>query len=202
MSPDSLLLASCSADATIRVWHMSGSAQEQPNCLKTFRGHDGAVSAVEFSADSSRLFSCGRDGVLRMWDVAAGLKRVPSAAAASSSISTHTGTSVFATSATDGAGGAALWARCLCLVSVFPVPFFPFYPNTESLCFARALCLAYFQPVFAQARPLFLSCFLAFSDSKRRGPGARGCWEWRRGPEAARRRGQKPRCDVRSYACG
>jgi WD40 repeat protein len=51
---------------------MSDKAQQQPNCMKTFRGHDGAVSAVAFSSDSSRLFSCGRDGTVRLWDIAAG----------------------------------------------------------------------------------------------------------------------------------
>jgi WD40 repeat protein/serine/threonine protein kinase len=61
------LLASASADRTVKLWDMA-TGQE----LRTMKGHNAGVSSVAFSADGRLLVSGSYDQTARLWDVATG----------------------------------------------------------------------------------------------------------------------------------
>jgi WD40 repeat protein len=61
---DSKLLASGSADSTIRLWN----AKNQ-KLLNTLYGHAGEVWSVAFSHDRKWLASGSADGTVRLWGV-------------------------------------------------------------------------------------------------------------------------------------
>ncbi|KAK9475040.1 WD40-repeat-containing domain protein [Dipodascopsis tothii] len=64
-----VLLASGSADLTIRLW----AATDEYRPVRTLAGHEHSVSAVRFSADGRQLVSGSRDASVRVWDVASGV---------------------------------------------------------------------------------------------------------------------------------
>jgi hypothetical protein len=67
-SPDGNILASGSADKSIRLWDMhSGQA------LQTLRGHVSRVSAIAFSPNGKILASGSSYGTIRIWDGKSGL---------------------------------------------------------------------------------------------------------------------------------
>jgi WD40 repeat protein len=67
LSPDGALVATASADSTIRVWEAATGG-----LLTVLRGHEGDVTGVAFSADGQMLASRGNDDTLRLWRVISG----------------------------------------------------------------------------------------------------------------------------------
>jgi len=67
-SPDGKLLASASADKTVRLWDVaSGTQHGEP-----LTGHTDFVNDVTFSPDGKLLASASADKTVRLWDVATG----------------------------------------------------------------------------------------------------------------------------------
>jgi WD40 repeat protein len=58
------LLASGSADNTVRLWRVSDGA-----LLRTLEGHTGSVASAAFSPDGRLLASGSIDGTVRLWGV-------------------------------------------------------------------------------------------------------------------------------------
>jgi len=64
-SPDGKLLASVSADETLRLWDVATGKQHG----EPLTGHTDLVSAVAFSPDGKLLASASADQTVRLWDV-------------------------------------------------------------------------------------------------------------------------------------
>jgi WD40 repeat protein len=67
VSPDGAMVATASADGTIRVWETATG-----QLLMVLRGHEGDVTGLAFSADNRMLASRGSDDTLRLWRVISG----------------------------------------------------------------------------------------------------------------------------------
>ncbi len=70
INSDGTLIASGSADTTIRLWDLKLGGK-----FTVLRGHTDAVNAVAFSADDALLASGSGDKTIRLWDVASGQTR-------------------------------------------------------------------------------------------------------------------------------
>jgi WD40 repeat protein len=65
--PDGTILASCSEDRTIKLWHtITGE------CIRTLCGHTSRIWSVEFQHDGAVLVSGGDDSTIRIWDIHTG----------------------------------------------------------------------------------------------------------------------------------
>ncbi|KAK3114769.1 WD domain protein [Teratosphaeriaceae sp. CCFEE 6253] len=71
-SPDGAWIATCSADATIKVWDAITGALH-----RTLEGHLAGISTLAWSPDSRVLASGSDDKIIRLWDIATG-KPLPS----------------------------------------------------------------------------------------------------------------------------
>ncbi|KAI8902437.1 WD40-repeat-containing domain protein [Globomyces pollinis-pini] len=69
LSPDNKLLATCSADHTVKIWDAS---KQRFTLEKTLTGHQRWVWDCAFSADSAYLVTGSSDHTSRLWDIAAG----------------------------------------------------------------------------------------------------------------------------------
>jgi len=67
--PTGQVLASCTQDATIRLWQLSTIAQP---LLRVLEGHQGRVWSVAFSPNSNTLVSGAEDQTLKLWDLDTG----------------------------------------------------------------------------------------------------------------------------------
>jgi len=78
--PDGKMLASASADQTIRLWDLTDPANVRP--IRTLQGHKYEVWSLALMPDHRHLLSGSKDGELLVWDTAAartekGLVRLP-----------------------------------------------------------------------------------------------------------------------------
>ncbi|MEW5872855.1 MAG: pentapeptide repeat-containing protein [Chloroflexota bacterium] len=67
ISPNGQLLASASADGSVRLWDLASGHQ-----IRVLWGHTSSVNCVAFSPDGQLLASAGSDKSVRLWDVKSG----------------------------------------------------------------------------------------------------------------------------------
>lgn len=67
ISPDCKLVATASADGTVKVFDMKAF-----KTVQTLKGHDDWVWDAQWSADSSMLATCSSDKTAKLWNVATG----------------------------------------------------------------------------------------------------------------------------------
>lgn len=63
-SPVDQVLASTSADQTIKMWSI-----KDLNCIKTFEGHTSSVLKVKFITLGMQLISTGSDSLIKIWNI-------------------------------------------------------------------------------------------------------------------------------------
>ncbi|KAK4947138.1 WD domain protein [Elasticomyces elasticus] len=66
-SPDGRWIASCSADATIKIWDATSGTLS-----RTLEGHLAGISTIAWSPDSKVLASGSDDKIIRLWDISTG----------------------------------------------------------------------------------------------------------------------------------
>lgn len=63
-SPVDEILATCSADTTIKLWSIANE-----NCLKTFQGHMSSVLKLHFIDDGMQFMTSSSDGNVKIWNI-------------------------------------------------------------------------------------------------------------------------------------
>jgi WD40 repeat protein len=64
--PKSPILATCSADSTVRLWNPNGSLS------RTLTGHNDYLFSVALSADGKQVAAAGYSGEVRVWNTGDG----------------------------------------------------------------------------------------------------------------------------------
>src|SRR6266702_3658047 len=74
ISPDGQMLASGSADMTIKLWHLKTRLWHLKisGLLRTLTGHEGDVLSVAISPDGQMLASGGHDKTIKLWNLKTG----------------------------------------------------------------------------------------------------------------------------------
>lgn len=62
-SPDGMVLATASADHTVRIWDVANREH-----IGTLKGHKDAVAAVAFGKDRQSVVTASHDGTAKVWD--------------------------------------------------------------------------------------------------------------------------------------
>jgi WD40 repeat protein len=62
-SPDGKMIATASADFTVKLWGVDGRE------ITTLQGHKGVVNSVIFSSDSQTIATASWDGTIKLWDL-------------------------------------------------------------------------------------------------------------------------------------
>jgi len=62
--PGGTILASCSADRLVKLWHY-----DEGDCFAVGSGHTGEVTRCVFSPDGSLLVTADSHGAIMIWDV-------------------------------------------------------------------------------------------------------------------------------------
>ncbi|KDQ16207.1 hypothetical protein BOTBODRAFT_54041 [Botryobasidium botryosum FD-172 SS1] len=68
LSPNVKMLATCSADSTVKIWSVGAEFKLE----KTLQGHQRWVWDAAFSADSAYLVTASSDHVARLWELSSG----------------------------------------------------------------------------------------------------------------------------------
>jgi WD40 repeat protein len=64
ISPDGQVLASGSADKTIKLWHLATG-----QLIRTLKGHLSSVNSIAISPDGETLVSGSADKTIKLWRV-------------------------------------------------------------------------------------------------------------------------------------
>jgi WD40 repeat protein/serine/threonine protein kinase len=102
---DRRMLASGSADRTVRLWDLAGWRPAEPvPPTRTLDGHSKAVYTLAFSPDGQWLVSAGEDGLLNVWESSSGrkIRDLSGHALASSSVAFSSDGSTIAAGNVDG----------------------------------------------------------------------------------------------------
>ncbi|WP_193193800.1 eIF2A-related protein [Nostoc sp. MG11] len=103
-SPDRSLIASASADSTIKLWRLDGSL------VKTLTGHEDVVNSVSFSPDGQIIASASQDKTVKLWSREGQvLKTLPGHEAVVNSVSFSPDGQIIASASTDKT--VKLWSQ-------------------------------------------------------------------------------------------
>ena len=64
INPNNTLIASCSRDATIRVWNNNASAH-----CSVLKGHSAPIKSISFNTEGKLLVSASDDKLVKIWSV-------------------------------------------------------------------------------------------------------------------------------------
>lgn len=72
LSPDSRLLASCSADKTVKIWNVNYDMENPFTLQRALIGHKMWVWDAAFNYDSLYIATASTDATAKLWEVSSG----------------------------------------------------------------------------------------------------------------------------------